>query len=582
LTNQWAKDQTRLPTLLELSVGQHLTRYPFFLANLAWGLVLSLTLSNDIRSDSLLPHVMAVVVAQILFSLLIAAAYRANLWLGSPVRPRNFILVFLLAGAIRGAVLQFLLGALHLTTTDHYAYRVFGGVASLGLSSWFWAVLFGVIFEWRRQASQLATERAYLGQLQSEVDAQVTSATELEIDAFRTYLLTNLRLAGKADAEAVRNELTRVVNEVIRPVVDQMLLRRTAVAPPAKSEGEARINLRNVVNYVSAKRSFQPVIQVVPAIPSAIAVAFVLYGYSFGIWAFVLFVAGWPMLLALAKFFVGPKLDRLPSTLRVCLLPFAHLLTAAPVAYGLFSIQHLRGGQWVWLQFGFYSLVTGLVLSVWFAYLSELGRVYRIRDQFIHHIHWKVAEVNSRRWHQQLHFARRVHGQLQSEVAAVAIRIDQELANAHPTITDIADLQASLQLKVQQVFDAPEIGLNPSEVLKEISETWAGICQIDVQLDPADSERLMLDPIAVETALEVVREAISNAIRHGSAQQVAVAIALIDESTVRVEVSNDGKPLSPTEREGMGTKHLQECSVQFGFEQGDATTKLVADLPFRG
>ena len=585
LTPSRTRAETRLPGLLELSVGGHLASYPYFFTNLVWGVILSLTLSNDIRRDNLSTHILAVAIAQGIFSLMLAAAYQVNKARKNPISPRLFLLVFLGAGAIRGAILQFLLGQLQLTTTFNYEYRVYTGITSVGLSAWFWAILFGVVYEWRRQASRLATERNYLEKLQTEVDSVVTSATDLEIDAFRTYLLANLSFAGKADAAALRNELTRVINEVIRPVVDQMLLRRTAVSPPDSTDAEERVNPRNVIENISAKRSFQPLIQVLPATPAAIAGAFVLFGYRNGLAAMMAFMLGWPILLLLAKYSFGVWLDRLPAAPRAILLPFAVLLTGLPISYFMAVTPQVNGSQWVWLEFSIYALVTGMVLAVWFAYLTELARVYRVRDQFIHHIHWKVAEVNSRRWHQQLHFARRVHGSLQSEVAAMAIRLDKELAKPSSRATSIGDLQTTLEQKVQQVFEAPEVGLNPTDVLTEISETWAGICDISVSLTPTDAEQLMRDPIAVETALEVIREAVSNAIRHGSAKRVAVSVSMPDETIVRVEVTNDGVPLEAkpeATRGGTGSKHLEECSVEYQLTQSRGQTRLLADLPFRG
>ena len=282
----------RLPGLLELSVGEHLASYPYFFANLVWGIVLSLTLSNDIRRENLSTHILAVAISQGIFSLMIAGAYRLNQARKRPISPKLFLLVFLIAGALRGALLQFLLGKLHLTTTFNYEYRVYTGITSVGLSAWFWAVLFGVAFEWRRQASRLANERNYLEKLQTEVDTAVSTATDLEIEAFRTYLLSNLSFAAKADATALRNELTRVINEVIRPVVDQMLLHRTAVAQPDFTDAEERVNPRNVIKNISAKSSFQPFIQVVPATPAAIAGAFVLFGYQNGLAAMMAFILG--------------------------------------------------------------------------------------------------------------------------------------------------------------------------------------------------------------------------------------------------------------------------------------------------
>jgi hypothetical protein len=218
---------------------------------------------------------------------------------------------------------------------------------------------------------------------------------------------------------------------------------------------------------------------------------------------------------------------------------------------------------------------------MWFAYLDELARVYRSRDQYLESIHWKVAEVNSRRWHQQLYFARRVHGALQSEVAAVAIRLEQEILAGTGGTASVDQIRENLQERVESVFSAQPAVANPMEVLSEIAETWDGICRVSVSLGHDDALTIMKDPIAVDTALEIVREGISNAIRHGNAEDVWVSLSLPSSEIVRVEVTNDGIPLDSVEREGMGTKYLQECSVSYSLKAERQKTKLVADIPFR-
>jgi len=470
---------------------------------------------------------------------------------------------------------------MQLTGNQNYAYRIFTGITSIGLSAWFWSLLLGIIAEWRSQSLRLENERLYLAKLQTEVDSQVSLATQVEIEAFRTYLLANLRLNEKSDMAKVREELLAVVSGVIRPVVEQMLAKRTAVEFVDSDEKRHRVQVEHVFQYVSADKSINPAFQVIPALPSAIAAATVLFGYPLGFGALGAFAIVWPASLLILKYTVARVIDTFGPWVRLFGVLILAGVAAIPTVWLLHSMQPASGLKWAAIEFSIYSVITGLLLAMGNAYIAELTRVYRAREQYLKSIHWKVAEVNSRRWHQQLYFARRVHGALQSEVSAVAIRIEQQLNSASPEGQSVEEIRQNLQTRVENVFSSEVKVANPMEVLGEIAETWAGICQVSVNLGHDDALQIMRDPIAVETALEIIREGISNAIRHGNAEHVWVGLSIEGDDLVRVEVTNDGEPLAASDREGMGTKYLQECSASFTIQEDLELTQLIAHVPFR-
>ena len=571
----------RRRALAEIAVGPHLLSPSFIAVNLLWGAILSFTLSNDIVAGNSAAHLLSVIAAQAIFSTIIAWGYRWNEAKGRLLSGRLFIFVFVVAGAIRGLLLQFLLSAMELSDSTSYLYRVYTGITSVGFAAWFWAVLFGIIGEWRRQSGRLAAERRYLSQLQNDVDNQVSAATQLEIDAFKTYLLANLRVSEKTDASRLREELLTVISTVIKPVVDQMLSRRTAVEVPKELDVKGKVHFENVLSYVSVRQSIQPLVQVLPATPAAIAASAVLYSYPGFIAAFVAFALIWPATLAVLKYTLAPLLDRGGPAIRlVGVLVVAGLAAIPPVS--IFVAIPTQGEiSSAPIEFTVYAVVTALVLTIWNSYLSELTRVYRAREEYLKHIHWKAAEVNSRRWHQQLYFARRVHGALQSEVAAVAIRLEQEMLAGDVSAESVSLLREGLQERIEGVFSTQPDVANPMDVLSEIAETWGGICRVSIALGHDDAKRIMSDPIAVETALEIVREGISNAIRHGNAENVWVSLSLPSDDLVRIEVVNDGVGLEVSDREGMGTKYLQECSAFFSIKVERDRTHLIAEIPFR-
>jgi signal transduction histidine kinase len=118
-----------------------------------------------------------------------------------------------------------------------------------------------------------------------------------------------------------------------------------------------------------------------------------------------------------------------------------------------------------------------------------------------------------------------------------------------------------------------------SAVLEEIAETWRGLCNIEVSFAPEVESAISQDQICVETVLEIIREACSNAIRHGSAERIWLTLEIEGTDLVRVTVTNDGNARDKGGKPGLGSAYLDDCT--FSHERavaGDLMT-LSATVP---
>lgn len=586
----------RIPNFFQLAVGPHLTSYSYFAVVAVLALANNFWLATDLSNAPVVGRILAVLAAELLMVFIVGLAYLANRRAGNPLKPAAFFAIFLAAGAARGAFLEFLLQTLNFTDHQDYLFRIWVGATNFGLSGWVLAVLFGLAAEFTSQSRKLAAQRAYLSHLQTEVDDKVSAATEFEINAFREYLLANLKLKATEDAQRIRQQLQNTITDVIQPVVEQMLARRTAVQPGSQLLSESslqatRVSISNVLRNISVVDSIRPLIQAMLPLLAAAVSAIVLFGLANALQVLFVMAVVWPILLWIVKRLFAPGLDRLPYLGRLVTIVAIFGLTISPAAY-LASVYPTTGsGAFVPASIYLYAFTIGLVTAFWSAYEKEINRVYQARNSYLRQIRWKVAEVNSRSWHQQLHFARRVHGSLQSEVAAMAIRLDKMITQASSNPEEIEQLRGRLEERVRLVFEAPDKFTNLADVLTEIAETWEGICQVTVQLADGDAADIARDQIAVETVLEICREGISNAIRHGHAKNVTVAVSLEEVGLVNVCVANDGTPPVQPEssdgsapgsaREGMGSKHLQECTVSYSVAVVGGQTVLEAAVPYR-
>jgi two-component sensor histidine kinase len=76
----------------------------------------------------------------------------------------------------------------------------------------------------------------------------------------------------------------------------------------------------------------------------------------------------------------------------------------------------------------------------------------------------------------------------------------------------------------------------------------------------------------------VVREAISNAVKHGEAKNAQIKISLERSRLIRVVIENDGIPASQGAKTGFGSDFLDEVAYSWSLKSAAGTTILKAKI----
>lgn len=118
------------------------------------------------------------------------------------------------------------------------------------------------------------------------------------------------------------------------------------------------------------------------------------------------------------------------------------------------------------------------------------------------------------------------------------------------------------------------------ETLDELVALWSGEVQIDVTLEARAKDALSDSEEVQGIVVEIIREAISNAIRHGDATAIAITISHDDTAQdIVVTVTNDGKPLASSFTPGVGTRFLHDFSHNWSRVNAEGTVILTARVP---
>jgi nitrate/nitrite-specific signal transduction histidine kinase len=152
-----------------------------------------------------------------------------------------------------------------------------------------------------------------------------------------------------------------------------------------------------------------------------------------------------------------------------------------------------------------------------------------------------------------------LHGPIQSALtsAAMALGSNSEQLRERKAIRDtIADALEALESKSPT---QPRL----EDALTDITRVWERSCKVEVELDSVADLLLQEDIDSAFCVIEIVREAVSNAVRHGRATRISARIALTQDQLIQVTVENNGVACPELQDIGLGSAMLDQITHQW-------------------
>jgi two-component sensor histidine kinase len=139
-----------------------------------------------------------------------------------------------------------------------------------------------------------------------------------------------------------------------------------------------------------------------------------------------------------------------------------------------------------------------------------------------------------------------------------------------------------LDRAIAALSSPPTLEVKFDPAIKEVVSTWQGVCDIDIEIAPNIKKFVAKDSRLSMCVNEIVKEAISNAVRHGDARTAQVSMKLAEDGVINLTVANDGHAPRIGVRKGLGGALLDELTVDWSLDFDSATdqTILTARLPF--
>jgi signal transduction histidine kinase len=562
--------------------GRHVLGPGVFWSTLAFGFLAHALGSNDLGAVNILARLAGVTIAHLAMMTILVVTRFALIRLKASVSSLTLVIAgYVIAGAVRGLTLQAALYELGAADSGYSSYRVIGGVVVMTTGLIWAALAFGIKAEWGAKRATLSGTKQQLESLLADSETRLESEASDTMSTIESMLQTALLPELAESPQRALTKLQALINDTLRPLSALLASNQPKLELVRLDPTAYRFRWSTALKHLKLKESSRPF--TIGIILASLAVnGFVQYlpeisTISLLLMSFIVLASG----LLISRFLLASWVDRLPAGIRV----FAVLAVLFLVGFGGGLTVLSLGDNTVVaytlsINAGVASALLGSLFGINHAAAKETQSIELQLKNYEHRLRWTIAALNGQHWLQKKQFARKIHGPIQSEVAAAAIRIERSLSTGEVTESGEVVLQ-NLRDRLAKILDDTKGTSDVRPVLAEIAETWHGLCKIDLEMTTEVEQELKLDATCVETVLEIAREACSNAIRHGSAENIHLTVEMDDNDLVKLTVRNDGAKIEAHSRRGVGSAYLDDCAYSHELKTNQDGAILTATIPFR-
>jgi len=98
--------------------------------------------------------------------------------------------------------------------------------------------------------------------------------------------------------------------------------------------------------------------------------------------------------------------------------------------------------------------------------------------------------------------------------------------------------------------------------LNEISDLWQGVCEVEFLYSQELLQVIPNDSVLAHCINEIVKECVSNAIRHGHATEVKALLSDPKDGSITISITNNGNDQISSQR-GVGSQMLDEVTMSW-------------------
>ena len=512
-------------------------------------------------------------------TVLVLLAFRATLLPDTEGRePKKLLssIAYLIAGVVRGTAVFLTGAALGIMPPGEFIFRLIGGPLFVYGAISMLAIFNASRIRHQKTLAELEVEKAELDELRGGIRERIRLQ--------RADLLKRVQGVLAPVVDEVKEQLQNSPGELSQRLRDVV---ETVVRPLSHDIGKGS-KLDDEINTISTRAALANTKSRFPARLSAGAMIVPeLTTFATASIAIAANAINFPeaaiagSVISLLAVYLGYKIMQklfmrlwMPFVLALIFSIFAAVAVSVFTAFVLIQFGFILVDSLL-LQFILSQIVLTLITFYMQFLRTQRGDAELEMTRVVSDLAILNSQLRQEVWLNRRRIASILHGSVQAALYASAIRLAKVEA---PTKAEIESVQQDIAEAISKL-ESGEVGESFVDVLQQIRDVWQGAVEIDIpEITPHILNQLESNQVASACAAEVVREAVSNAVKHGKAEHIVIALESTGDHLIGITVTNDGQPLPVEIESGYGSTILDEVAFSWQLENRGGYTVLGAAI----
>jgi signal transduction histidine kinase len=487
-------------------------------------------------------------------------------------RTIGFLTLFAMTEAVRSVAVTILAHEAGALPEINWSFRIIAGVLT-GIAAFsVVSIVVNEVFSFREKLNDLVLQRTRLEVLQNRSEQEITlvraealrDVRERVDDAILTLTIDSAK--ESASTRSVVAALLEVSDNVIRPLSHQLMLVPREMPTASHPAPPPRSGAAFMLDFVTRVEPIRPWSLPGMLLLLGFGAAATLLPNGMGIVVLIFWLVAMAAILWLARKVIEPHLEKWSVVKRIIVVSVVNGLVAVGAGLSAALPAGYQPDQLV-LTLAFTTVVfNGVAWAIAIppglrhAHRQILSETEAVNARLA----WKVARENSLLWTEQKQLSRTLHQEIQGTLLAAAFRLQRDIEAGVDSADSVAEVRELITAAaLQSVTPGPVHSLE--EGVHGIGERWAGVIDLTLTCEEALTQRIDSDDVTRRIIFDLLGEFVTNAIKHGHAQNAAASIVALEDNSVRLSLTNDGVPLSEEARPGLGTRLAENVGLSVGF-----------------
>lgn len=185
----------------------------------------------------------------------------------------------------------------------------------------------------------------------------------------------------------------------------------------------------------------------------------------------------------------------------------------------------------------------------------------------------KLHGGNSVEWLTERAFAQYLHSSVQGALYAAQAKLG--LASPSEIAHEIRAIEQGLR---SATYQAPIASFDFLGSVAKYISLWDGVLPITLGIDEAAQERLASHSYAAQAALEIVKEAINNSVKHGKPSRIDIRVFCGATGKLTLEIISNGTKLKGFRKPGFGSLIFEALTDEWVLSRVDGGVRLWCEL----